>query len=284
MVNRTWIGGGNNKADNPNDWSPTGVQAGDNLWMPQGVINISGDDLSSDALALLGNDTVNISRGSSVVATIPAGGGPATINISGTDNLSLQVGSPGGNAAAPVDGTVNLAANSQWIGSFNVVAGVNVTNGASLLVNSGNKASIVDNGISFVQNANSHAVINTDVSGTAIVRLSGGGVLELGGSVGAGQTFLLSQPSFLQIDDPKQFAGNVNLIGGEIDLEGLAKADSFTYQNDMLSIFSGKSVIDTLNLADSTPNGFVVEKAAGSVNIVAVADPTNPPIGLPLHT
>ena len=25
MVDRTWIGGGNNQADNPNDWSPPGL-------------------------------------------------------------------------------------------------------------------------------------------------------------------------------------------------------------------------------------------------------------------
>jgi hypothetical protein len=86
MTNRTWIGVGNNVASNPKDWS----------------------------------------HGSNVVATVSAGGGPATINITGTDNLSLQVGSPGSNAGVPVNSTVNLAANSDWIGSFNAVAGVSL--------------------------------------------------------------------------------------------------------------------------------------------------------------
>ena len=56
---------------------------------------------------------------------------------------------------------------------------------------------------------------------------------------------------------------------GQIDLMGLPTADSYTYQNDMLSIFSGSSVIDTLHLHDSTPYGFVAEPptAGASVNI-----------------
>ena len=283
MVNRVWLGGGNNQASNPNDWSPTGApQSGDNLWMPQGVMKISGLDLSADSLDLLGDDTVKLSHGSNVVATIPAGGGPATINIKGTDNLALQVGSPGGNAATAPSGTVHLAAHSQWIGSFNLVAGVGPANSASLLVNRGKGASFVDSGLSFVQGIDAHAVVDADVSGIATIQVSDGGVLEFSGSVGAGQTVLLSQPSILQIDHPSQFAGDVNLVGGEIDLQGLANADSYTYQNDMLSIFSGKSVIDTLKLTDSTPNGFAVEKTGG-VNIVSITDPTNPPTGLPMH-
>ena len=37
MTDRTWLGGGNNNARNPNDWSPTGApQPGDILSMPNG--------------------------------------------------------------------------------------------------------------------------------------------------------------------------------------------------------------------------------------------------------
>jgi hypothetical protein len=49
----------------------------------------------------------------------------------------------------------------------------------------------------------------------------------------------------------------------------------------LLRCFSGNSVIDTLRLHDSTQYGFVLEKTASNVNILAVT-PTNPPVGLPV--
>jgi len=138
--------------------------------------------------------------------------------------------------------------------------------------------------VSFVQGGTARAVIDADITGTTIVRVTDGGTLEVGRSVGSGQTVILNGPSVLQIDRPAAFAGQVNLIGGQIDLEGLANADSYTFQNDMLSIFSAGKVIDTLRLTDSTTNGFVVQQAAGSVNVLGIIDPNNPPPGLPIHT
>jgi hypothetical protein len=72
-------------------------------------------------------------------------------------------------------------------------------------------------------------------------------------------------------------------LPAEIDLIGLATADSYTYRNDMLSIYSGKSAINRLHLTDQTLHGFVVEKGAGRVNIVAILDPAHVPVGLPIH-
>jgi hypothetical protein len=52
---RTWIGGGNNKAANPNDWSPTGdPQVGDSLMMTHGTMNVSGNGLAGDTLTVSG--------------------------------------------------------------------------------------------------------------------------------------------------------------------------------------------------------------------------------------
>ena len=42
---------------------------------------------------------------------------------------------------------------------------------------------------------------------------------------------------------------------GEIILEGL-KATSYSFKNDLLSIFHGNTVIDTLKLAVQTVGGF----------------------------
>ena len=78
------------------------------------------------------------------------------------------------------------------------------------------------------------------------------------------------------------FPGTVDLTNGEIDLNGLAKANSYTYQNDMLSIFSGKSVIDTLRLASSET--FSVEKTStGGVSIYTAAASPPPGTLLPIH-
>jgi hypothetical protein len=126
--------------------------------------------------------------------------------------------------------------------------------------------------------------------------------LEFTSSVGPNQSVL--DTGLLVIDEPKQFYGSVTLGSAdsssssplpsgsqtninqppEIDLIGLATADSYTFQNDMLSIFSGPKIIDTLRLHDGTANGFAVEKTSSSVNIVAITDPTNTPVGLPIHT
>ena len=304
MANLVWIGGGNNRADNPKDWSPAGVpqqapQPGNNLMVSQGTINISGEDFSNSALEFLspGPATANISNGSSVVATVENGGGSATLHLRGDNTLSLEVGTPGGNAGTPISGTVDLAANSRWVGGFSVTSGFNSStpdgpNGATLIVNAGNKASFINNitptlaltpnGIG-VFGLGARAIINADISGTATVRVFDGGVLEVGGAVGSGQGVILNGASALRVDHPTKFAGQVNLIGGQIDLEGLAKADSYTFQNDMLSIFSAGKMIDTLHLTDSTLNGFVVQQTAGSVNVVGIIDPNNHPIGLPLH-
>ena len=43
MAMLTWVGGGNNRVDNPRDWSPSGVpQVGDTLQMTSGLMNING--------------------------------------------------------------------------------------------------------------------------------------------------------------------------------------------------------------------------------------------------
>jgi hypothetical protein len=48
MTTRTWIGGGNNRADNPNDWAPNGVpQPGDML---RAGVDGSGTVMNVDAM------------------------------------------------------------------------------------------------------------------------------------------------------------------------------------------------------------------------------------------
>jgi len=287
MVARTWIGGGNNKADNPNDWSPTGVpQPTDGpLFVNQGTMNV--DSFNIGFFEVQGdNPTINLHNGSATAIVFTE----ATFNLKGDDTFGVE---PLGGSNA----TVNLAANSHWIGGFSDFGG-------TLTVNGANKSSIVNNtpanqGSGGLNGAGSIAFLNANVEGNGQLVAFGGSKLEFGQAVGSGQvisvdgrgTGVPGSVSVIQIDEPNLFAGQVNLgahlggvDGGEgIDLIGLANADSYTYQNDLLSIFGGGKVIDMLRLHDSTQFGFAVEKAAGSVNIVTITDPTNPPVGLPLH-
>jgi hypothetical protein len=53
----------------------------------------------------------------------------------------------------------------------------------------------------------------------------------------------------------------------------------------MLTIWSGNKIIDTLRMPHGSPNGFAVEPdtAGGSLKIAAITDPSQPPVGLPVH-
>ena len=63
---RMWIGGGDNQASNPHDWSdPNGLpgapRPGDTLILNNGTINISDNDLKGDTLTLAGEGpTINL--------------------------------------------------------------------------------------------------------------------------------------------------------------------------------------------------------------------------------
>jgi len=73
--------------------------------------------------------------------------------------------------------------------------------------------------------------------------------------------------------------------GAEIDLVGLAHADSYTFKNDMLSIYSSNHVIYAMRLQAYTGSGvFEVAQTPLGVNIYPTADPNNLPAGLlPVH-
>lgn len=299
MVNRTWIGGGNNKADNPKDWSPTGAPpAGDVLTMNSGTMNASGSSLFSDNLNIIsgtfngknivaanlfldGDTIVNLSNNSSATVDVI---GNSKVNIQ--DNATVSLTAFQGGLA-----TVNLAANSHWIGDFHV------NPGGSLVVNGDRHATFINSGSSGIAGVGAHAVINADITGgSSLLAVGGGATLELNGSVAPGITVVVTSgalaptdaTSVLKIDHPGQFSGILNLGVGEIDLVGLAKADSYSFKNDMLSIYSGKGIIDTLSLQQGSGiqagSPFVVEKTATGVSIYSLSDPTHPAGKLlPLH-
>jgi hypothetical protein len=206
---------------------------------------------------------------------------PETINVRGVTEMNVLMGS--GDSL-----TVNLRANSEWVGGFT----------------SGIMDKVAINGPGAFDNTSTHvngtATIGVNVVGKgtfAINAAHGPGKLEFLHSVSAGQTVSVSglqnygpahDFGVLQVDNPGAYHAS-NVLGyGEIILEGL-KATSYSFKNDLLSIFHGHTIIDTLKLAVQTvgagsPVNFGVSQVGGSV-VVHADGPSYHDGGnlLPLH-
>lgn len=324
MAALTWIGGGSNQASNPDDWidengSPSVPTPGDSL-LVTGVgpftMNIHGDDLAGNGfldqstgltanlshqanvsaetflenhsifnvtqrsvlhvLESRGNVTVNLSQNSTLGLSVDEG--QSTINMSGHDTANIGVGR--GLA------TVNLDNGGHWNGSFDG------QDFGHIVVNGSAGAVFNNDAVSGVGLAGD-ATIDVDVIGTGSFDIAatpsgvplGPSKMVFTKSVGPHQS--LSDGGLLQIDQPNLFAATVTLNSApasEINLEGLANADSYTYSRDVLNIYSGGTVIDTLRLIDQTLYGFDVVKTSGSVNVVALASSGETLSGaLPVH-
>jgi hypothetical protein len=298
MTDRSWIGGFHrNDARSPHNWSPDGApQPGDILSMSGGTMNIAGNDLRYDQLNIPGSSTqattaitLNMSDHAHATVDAFAFSNPVTINIRGTDWLNLSdMEPPFGFSHGPV--TVNLAQHAELIGSFNMRF-------EHLAISGGDHTKYVNNGTDSL--IGSSAVIGPDVlgHGTFVVQSQAApGIyyfpasLEFGGFVSAGQTVELTGLAFsfriqldatLKLDDPMQFHGTVDLHDHSLaDLVGLAKADSWSYKNDLLAIKSvcGK-VIDRLyvisdaSVPAGSPHGLSVSmSAAGDVLVKPGSD------------
>ena len=289
MTDRTWIGGGNNQASNPADWSPTGVpQPGDTLFIlgsynanpPNGTINISGNDLAGDTLIagsvtthsivtinLSHRATLNLSTLQQGVVVIPQS---TTINVNGDATL--------------IGDTLNGYDNTQTInignGTLNVSA-IDVMDTSTTTINRSGDGKLKLRG-TVSDDSTSTIAVNVPVTGSGT--FGDGGSMTFSNSVGAGITVEFSSASsMLTLDRPKQFHGTATLDNGEIDLNGLVKADSYTFQKDMLSIFSAGKIIDTLRLVSTIP--FDVEKTASGVTLysTSISNPEPPGIPLPIH-
>lgn len=264
MTSRTWIGGGNNSAHNPNDWSPNGVpQPGDALNLQTGVMNARGDDLAGNTLIIHPSQTpvatmLNLSHHANVSVDIGREAvAQVTINVEGTATLRTNNEFPSGATFI-----VNLADHASLTSSFNMVF-------SSAVVGGGEDSRVVNSGANSILGSN--LTIDPRVKGhgsfTVGSAQSIGGQLEFGGSVSRGQDVSVSGDperlvvSHVQVDDPDNFHGAVTLNPfGEVDLRGLTNADSYQFENDMLSIYSGSDVIEKLRLATPPP-------ASGTFNL-----------------
>jgi hypothetical protein len=266
----TWVGGQDNQVSNPNCWSPMGLpQAGSTLDMTGGTMNVNGYALPSGThLDVLGQSQINISNGSDfTVANLASG---TTVNISGTDHVVI------GSEGRANDTIVNLAKNAHWIGHIDLASTAD-----SMFINGPSSATFEDDyplslahNTTFGVNVTGTGRFNIGFGSTTFERAVGSGLVvdDVGGKV--------------VLNAPKQFSGLANFGSGELDLNGLAKADSYTFQNDMLSIYQGKRVIDTIQLHDSTTYGLEIDKTDTGVRVLAYADASHTPIGtpLPMHT
>lgn len=95
--------------------------------------------------------------------------------------------------------------------------------------------------------------------------------IHVTGRVGTGTTVDLSKnDGHLVIDHPGRFHGTVDLGSGDIDLKGLAAANSYSFKDDILSIFGGGKTLDKLHITGGAD--FSVEKTATGVSIYTADD------------
>jgi hypothetical protein len=284
MATRTWIGGGNNKASNPQDWSPTGAPAPSDTLQVSGpgayTINVRGDALAGDTLGIAdATVTLNLAH-DAAVTTNSGASADVTFNLSrGVSDLDIN----GSSGIGPGSETVNLARDAIWVGTFNL----NFDAGP-LATTAGPRALFINDGASSLSR-NGGGVLAVPVAGKGSIDLFDSN-LEVKSSVGANQSVFVESDfgvSVLTIDHPHEYHASTAIgFGAEIDLVGLAHADSYSYLNDILKIYSCDRVIDTLKFQnDFTAGSFAVVQAASAVQIVTVNDPTQPPAGaLPVHT
>src|SRR5947209_8150556 len=140
-------------------------------------------------------------------------------------------------------------------------------------------------------------VINTNIVGTGTITIpldhpASGGLLEINGRVGHGETINVDA-GVLQLDQPLRFLGHIN-FNASVDpfesvlLQGI-RADSYSYNGSVLSLFQGREDIEDIKISlgqNALP--FHVSQAGGAV-LVSAIDPSFlhldvPTMPLPLHS
>jgi hypothetical protein len=208
--------------------------------------------------------------------TLPAG----TPNDTSTAGVNV-VGVTTGNLNAPLASnstftgshdTINLEAHSEWIGGFNA----NIPGSSVAITGKGawdNTSSI-----------GSATIGVPEVSGTGVFLVGanryGGSITFLKGTkVDAGQSVEIQGSSYMgeahgdvEVKSPSLFHAAVQLGYGQLELDGL-KGTSYSLKNDLLTIFNGNKVVDTLSVTPMTNGGpvapIVVSQTSGGISIHA---------------
>jgi hypothetical protein len=193
---------------------------------------------------------------------------------------------PSTSSAAPSDPSTSSAAASDTSTSSAVPSDTSTSSAAPSDISTSVVASS-DNSTSSAapSDTSTGSPANTDIptdpsSGTST------NVITVRGFVSSNVTKTLTSDSQLVIDHPNRFHGQVDLGSGDVDLNGLAKADNYSFNNDMLTIYdsSGKA-LDKLRLTCDS-SSFSVEKTATGVSIYTADDVVHSSTGtlLPLNS
>lgn len=223
-ISLAWVGGANNRAANPADWSPAVAPGpGDTLTMGSGTMNLSGDGLAGDILTIDPGATANIHTHGATSLDIRTVEPSAHINIevghTGTLTLNAVIGSSYLNVSG---GTLSFIGTSEF-GAFSTVFSDNLVGTGTLNLNGGNAA---------------------------------GEAMEINGSVGPGLTFDISSPgpgdAGLRIDRPAEFRGDIVLQSGYVAFMGI-QATRGELLNGVLDMFNGCQLVGTARFT-SAPN------------------------------
>lgn len=273
----TWVGGGNNQASNSKNWSPNQLPAsGGTLMMDGGTMNVQGATLAGDSLYVVGGpgvESVNLTN--ATLTSISSEG--ATINLTGNNSFELEGG-----------GVVNMGKNATWAGK---IYDDQQPGDLPLTVNGGTY--INDSTQTF--SSESSLVFNTNISGTGALV---GSPFTFLGAVGAGQT--IASEGILTIGDPTAFEGTIEgavypgptphvpMVAtddfiGQITLAGLLQSNSYSFKNDILTLFNANKIVDSVTIKTT---GVTVDKTSAGISIFAGGD-TSPSgftgIAMPVH-
>ena len=159
---------------------------------------------------------------------------------------------------------------------------------------------LLTNNGTFVVLPNAWTDIADNVVGHGTWDVTPGATLDFLYGVSSGQTINVSNhmgngwgASQLDINDLKDFHAQVNLSyvappkgapAAEQSSVGLTLAgvhyDSYSYARDMLSLWSGRTVVETLRLAVADPYGITVQCASGGWAFVSTNTPTQDGLAL----
>jgi hypothetical protein len=276
----TWIGAINDDAGNPGNWdTDTAPQPGDTLFATgPATIDITDNALAGDQLNLLGSVGLNLSNNAEanlvVRASSPFSGRPpgdVIANLTGNNTLNAVVEGDPRTLPGKLSVTL-LTPNTNLHGSFFLSLA------ASLTISGSQDAQYVHNGTDTILSSAKESVDTKVVgSGTFLLQGSfqfGGAQLQFGGFVAEEQSVDFNGSaaggSLLTVSDPSDFHATVDFHqNGQVDLVGLAQADSWNYTNDLLTIRGPRgNAIDTLhvlNEAPSTGGGLAVSKVGDDV-------------------
>lgn len=276
---RTWIGGGDNRASDPNHWvdsnnQPGGPQPGDTLIMNTGTINISHRDLAGDTLTLIGSqNTINLDKADLKLqgSTEQQQGVNFTLNARGHNDSLEMISQSGTGLGILTFATINLADHTHLLmkGNLQFASGY--------FIDGGPGSEIINQGSITSGRRGSHT-ISTNIAGHGSITLNGAtsesSNYDINGKVGVGQTFELVpalQQTTLIIEQPGTFHGLLDLSGSfasevhtRVVLEGLT-ATSYSVKGDKLNLYNGHKIVDTLRLNNPTSQPFSVGATGSGV-------------------